>query len=456
MLIFVPYLYIRYGSDKMVKQEMVVEIAKSKPKYPEGFESYINEKVEKNGEGGRPHFLAVMAKLRDPIDVVLDILELCWLKNKPVGRVARKFSTGYHTIYRLLQDLEPFREELINILKTVPRRKRFWIRPFDSDYETVKAYLTHAKEDELKAYKDFMTLAEKAWRALGYGDPKNWTKSQVLDFLNELSDGSQSSYFDGIRTVAPQFRDKLNPNYMQVTRFRVKLKRRKRAIFASELVMIHEALNAMEMVYEKLIFDLHVTGAFREGARNPKSGIVGISFDRFKKKFTLVDDYESKGKTGFEMWWRNCPVDLFFANLPHRIRAYWKKRGKPTSEKVIEGGYSELTTIYKNIRKALAEYWEGKADPDIISEFSQLKPHDADKIHCNLCWEAGIPLEVVAGQDLGGGEGLGLVGRGWKSTDIIKKHYLSLTQRSDRYKKMLKEVREYSAQFNGGVHKEAD
>jgi len=58
-------------------------------------------------------------------------------------------------------------------------------------------------------------------------------------------------------------------------------------------------------------------------------------------------------------------------------------------------------------------------------------------------------LEVVAGQDLGKGEGLGLVGRGWKSVDIIKKHYLSLTQRSDRYQQMLSKVREYSKQFNG-------
>jgi len=60
----------------------------------------------------------------------------------------------------------------------------------------------------------------------------------------------------------------------------------------------------------------------------------------------------------------------------------------------------------------------------------------ADKIHVNLLWEAKVPLEVVAGQFIGRGEALGPVGRIWLSTDTIKKRYLSLTQRSGRYKEM--------------------
>ena len=66
-----------------------------------------------------------------------------------------------------------------------------------------------------------------------------------------------------------------------------------------------------------------------------------------------------------------------------------------------------------------------------------------------MLWEAEVPLEVVAGQDLGRGEAIGLMGRIWLSVDTIKKYYLSLTHRSDRFKRLEAQVKEYSRQFNG-------
>lgn len=83
-----------------------------------------------------------------------------------------------------------------------------------------------------------------------------------------------------------------------------------------------------------------------------------------------------------------------------------------------------------------------------IRELVHLQPHDADKIHCNLLWEAEVPLEVVAGQYIGGQEAIGLVGRGWLSLDTIKKHYLSLTARSKRFQKIRAKVTDYSQPFN--------
>jgi len=82
-------------------------------------------------------------------------------------------------------------------------------------------------------------------------------------------------------------------------------------------------------------------------------------------------------------------------------------------EKLILRGYKELREIYKRIRQALKEYWKGKLDPSLYTELHTLRPHDADKIHCNLLWEAEVPLEVVAGQYLGQGDGIGLMGRIW-------------------------------------------
>lgn len=149
------------------------------------------------------------------------------------------------------------------------------------------------------------------------------------------------------------------------------------------------------------------------------------------------------------LWSRNCPLDLLFRDLPGKLKEIWEKRGKPVTEKVILGGYPELLGIYERIRQACAEYWKGKLEPDIYKELTTLLPHDADRIHVNLLWEAKVPLEVVAGQYLGRGEGIGLVDRIWLSTDTIKKYYLSLTQRSERFQKIKAQIIEYSKRLNG-------
>lgn len=55
----------------------------------------------------------------------------------------------------------------------------------------------------------------------------------------------------------------------------------------------------------------------------------------------------------------------------------------------------------------------------------------------------------MAGQDLGRGEEVGLVGRIWLSIDTIKKYYLSLTQRSERFQELKAQIIEYSKRVNG-------
>ena len=117
------------------------------------------------------------------------------------------------------------------------------------------------------------------------------------------------------------------------------------------------------------------------------------------------------------------------------------------NEKIV-AGYDELRSIYAAIRQVLDEYYRGKLDPSLFKELTTLRPHDAGKIHVNLLWEAEIPLEVVAGKYLGKNEGIGLMGRGWLSIETIKKHYLSLTQRAERFQKLMNQVTEYSTRFN--------
>jgi len=410
-------------------------------KLPKEVEEYVNAKATQRN--GRPHFLADIAKDRDPMTEVLEILERAWLKGHSFGKIARRYKTSYDTIYRLLKDLEPFKEQLTTILLTEPRRKTFYNTELEtSDYETVQTYIRRAKRDGVKGYATYCKDGAKAWKALGYKDPGRWTADEVVEYLSTLSDGMASGMLDAIRQVAPQIRDEVRTG-----RYREKLRRRKKDIFATEFKMMIEAIRANNLAWEETVFKLHVALGAREGHRNPKAGMVGLSWDKFHKKFTRIDLWESKVRGG--IWSRNCPLDLLFADLPQKLREEWRSRGKPTTGKVIEEGYKELTAIYKRIREACESYWKGKTEPDILKEMATLRPHDADKIHVNLLWEAEVPLEVVAGQDLGRGEAMGLVGRVWLSVDTIKKYYLSLTQRSDRFKKLELKVKEYSKQFNG-------
>lgn len=417
---------------------------------PASFLEYVNSKLERNGKGGRPHFVSELAKQgKDPTETILDLCELAWIKGRGPGDIAEKYKVEPMTLWRLFQDLEPFKIELIEFLRTAIRRKQWYVIGSDSsDYETVQNYILRAHRDGLKKYVVMIQNAKRAWTALGYKDPSNWSADEVCNFLATLKPVAQSGMLDAIRQIAPQLADKYSPQSIKTGRFREKIGIRKKDIFGKEVEMIHEAL-AMHKYY-RTIFDLHISIGAREGSSDSTSGLAGFSWDKFKDGFKRVDDYESKVRGGIT--WEDCPVDLFFNDLPDRLRAIWEERGKPTTDKVVQGGYKEIRQIYAEIRRILQTYYEGKIDPSLLKEFMTLRAHDADKIHVNLLWEAGIRLEIVGGQYLGHGRGVGLMGRGWLDINVIRKHYLSLTARSSRFQKQRERVRNYSSRFSSNGH----
>jgi hypothetical protein len=430
---------------------MQIQIENEQVKIPQEFTKFLHKKLKKNVKGGRPSFISQLSKDRDAQEEILNITELAWIKNKGLTTIAKKYGTTKDSIWRLLRDLTPLQEVLTTYLLNTPRRKRFYIPDLDwSDYETIQNYIRRAKREGLKRYKDNIKVAEKVWKALKYKDPSNWTCDEVADFLSTITPGMRCRTLDGVRQVAPQIRDQTSKDYLGTGRYRELLKRRKKDIFGSEVEMIHKALTMFK--YYKTIFDLHITLGAREGSTDKKhlAGMVGLSWDSFNNNFMEVDLYESKVRGGIT--WKDCPLDLFFKDLPKRLHDLWVERGKPTTEKILKRGYDELTEIYKAIRKILKNYYEGKIDPKLLKEFTSLRPHDANKIHVNLLWEAKVPLEVVAGDYLGQGEGLGLMGRGWLDINTIKKYYLSLTRRSERFQDLRQQVHNYSERFNGAAH----
>jgi DNA-binding CsgD family transcriptional regulator len=436
--------------------QIQVEALQQQP--PLEFLSYVHEKTAKNITLGRPNFLSLIAREgRDPKEELLNICEQAWIKGRRLSLIAKDYGTTAKTIYNLLRDIENLelgmKDAVAAYIRVVPRRKRWYLKELDqSDYDTVQNYIRRAKRDGLKNYRNAIRMAKRAWMFLKYKDPAYWTADEVCKFLSILSNGAQSGMLDAIRQVAPQIAIKGSKDQIQTGRFREKLSRRKKDLFGNELNMIHAALDREKQFrYHKTVFDLHVTLGAREGSADPNSGLAGLTWDRFKKSFSRVDLYESKVRGG--IWWRDCPLDLFFQDLPGRLADLWTERGRPTTDKVLRGGYKELTQLYKTIQTILRIHYQDTPDPSLLQQFTTLKPHDADKIHVNLLWEAEIPLEVVAGQFLGQNEGIGLMGRGWLDINVIKKYYLSLTQRSTRFRKLEKQVHTYSKQFCASVEK---
>ena len=317
-----------------------------KAKLPSAFLEYIDSKTQPNESGGRPHFLLMIAKQgRDPNETLLNILEDAWLKGKPLGAIAKHYHTSYDSIWRLLKDLKEFKPAISELLLKIPRAKKWFIEEFEtSDYETVQNYIKRAKREGLKNWTGMIRKARRFWIWTHYKAPQNWTADDVHDYLTTLTGGAQSGMLDAIRRIAPQIRDESSSQYVGVGMFRAKLHQRKKDLFGLEVKMIVDALKKKKMKYHATVFKLHVQTGAREGSSDKTSGMVGLNWSYFKHNFKAVDDFESKVHGG--IWWRNCPLDVFFPELPEELHALWTRRGRPTEERVILGGYEELKQIY--------------------------------------------------------------------------------------------------------------
>jgi len=124
-----PILRPDYG-----KSKVTTEIQKAT--LPKELEIYIQGKLMKGKEGGRPNLLQQLQKeKRDAKEEILNILEMVWLKDKGLRQVAEKYKTSYITIWRLVRDLEGFKEVIVKFLTLMPRRKQFFNKQTEtSDY----------------------------------------------------------------------------------------------------------------------------------------------------------------------------------------------------------------------------------------------------------------------------------------------------------------------------------
>lgn len=85
---------------------------------PAKFTEYVNSKLGNNGEGGRPHFLRELAdQKKDPSEELLKICELAWIANRSYGFIGDQYHVKDKTIYRLLHELEPIKEQILEFIR---------------------------------------------------------------------------------------------------------------------------------------------------------------------------------------------------------------------------------------------------------------------------------------------------------------------------------------------------
>lgn len=363
-----------------------------------------------NKEAGRKHFLA---NVEDPYIEILKILQRAWIKDESDNQIAKTYNISYISIYRLRKYFEQYKEKIIPLIEQeLGERKYFYVIQSEngffkvvSDYENVinfyKRYLrstSNPKEDYIKM---ILRNAEKVWQFLGKKDPKDWTINDIDNFIVYLREkGYTQSYIQGfvvaIRQIAPHLISQgLTTDWTKSSR--------SCELFLEDVKEILNILYSNGMDREAFIFKLHVSLGCRERS------FVNLKIDNFKGE--VVDVYESKVKGGIT--WRNIRYTWLFDDLKDEINKYVNEKGK------FVKNYDELRQIYKRISKTIIP---------IIGEKGKITPHYSRKIHVNILWQLGVPLELVAGQVVGN-EGYCLFGVGWNDLNTLRKHYLSLSSR---------------------------
>lgn len=97
------------------------------PHLPIFLVEYIENKI-KNGKRGRQHLVKHLGTL----EIVLEVLSDLWLEGRSVKEEARKLGVDQSTVYRLIKDIEPYEDHIINYLRYVEGYVPKDFRSYDS------------------------------------------------------------------------------------------------------------------------------------------------------------------------------------------------------------------------------------------------------------------------------------------------------------------------------------
>ena len=156
---------------------------------------------------------------------------------------------------------------------------------------------------------------------------------------------------------------------------------------------------------------------------------------RWKDEFygfqmTTIDVFESKGN----VWWKHCPVDLWFGSLSKDLRERWEKSGCPTSGRIIPFDYNDYRRLWIRISQKMG---------------FKLLPYDCRRSPSGWLRDLALSDLAIGQYDANTGEGIGFAGGGWQNPQIYYTRYGKMNPLAvyDRSKRL--DV----SMFDGLIHK---
>ncbi|MDW8034512.1 MAG: hypothetical protein RMI79_06255, partial [Nitrososphaerota archaeon] len=90
----------------------IQQIEVKEPKLPEPFLNFVNKKLE-NGKKGRKHLITQLGSLEKTLELLADV----WLNNLDPKNITRKYGIGYYQVYRFVNEIEVFKDAIIEYIK---------------------------------------------------------------------------------------------------------------------------------------------------------------------------------------------------------------------------------------------------------------------------------------------------------------------------------------------------
>ena len=362
------------------------------------------------------------------------MMALNWNKRK----IKKETGMGEATYWRIKAEFEKFSETEKQTIRDLASQEEEVKAKF-IEYEFVQRWVQRMKSGRkpIKKWRRRFNSCRRVWIIL-QKNPENWTIDDIeLRAIPELRKRCKKSinhYLIALRSLRPDFKFPDEKGEILTTEKKPEPMFEWKNIY--ERIMEQGKLETFFKVggfKKELIKRLHVTEGSREGSTG-EGGILNNEWDRVHWKKKTIDVFESKTGGGF--YWLNCPLDLFGDRTFEMLQQYWIEQGKPTSGKIFadikytpshgEGG-TFLTEIYREAAEAIGEKY-GR---------NYITPHFARKLHASLLIDAGVPLEMVAGD-----KPFGIMGVGWLTLDTLKKYYLAFT------KSKVEENRQKAKQLN--------
>lgn len=318
------------------------------------------------------------------------------------------------------------------------------------DYEIVQKWVAMMKSERLKSWSDRVRNINRVWEILDKKNPANWTYDDIkLKAIPELRKGKRGKplksifgYLIAIRSLRPDF--KIGEKVIKTKGEKGKINFEWRVAF-KEIVrnnLMSEYFEAAKegasdpLLAETLVRN-HVEWGSREGYKGYErwaanevdetqiGGLLGTRWENIDWVDATISIYETK--TGGGTTWEGCPMKLFGDTAYNMLQQLWERQGKPKQGRIFPLKPAEMGAIYIRIRK----HFEAKGYPWA----HVIKGHFDRKLHASLLKNAGVPLEVVAGQ-----APHGVMGVGWEDLSTLQKFYVAFAD--EEIKKSMAKAKE--------------